>query len=77
MLQRWGNMADDYVKEHGALDPGFMKALRSDIASQKFDNIMPEADASSPTGMKIAPTATTGPARADIEVEMRKRGLLK
>src|SRR5580704_12703219 len=57
MLQRWGNMADDYVKEHGALDPGFMKALRSDIASQKFDNIMPEADASSPTGMKTAPTA--------------------
>jgi hypothetical protein len=54
-LKRWGDMADDYKMDpahHGQIDEGFLKALRKDMAAQRFDDILPEADASSPTGMK-------------------------
>ena len=73
MLQKWGDMADDYAAAHnGNIDEGFMKSLRHDMASQKFDDILPQADATSPTGMKT----TTTPPLSDIEAEMRRRGKL-
>ena len=57
-LKRWGDMADDYKAAHnGQIDEGFLKAMRKDMAAQRFDDILPEADATSPTGMKSAPSA--------------------
>jgi hypothetical protein len=57
-LQRWGDLADDYKNDpshNHQIDEGFLKALRKDMAAQRFDDILPEADANSPTGMKPTP----------------------
>lgn len=58
MLQRWGDMADDYAATHNhQLDESFMKTLRHDLAKQNFDDILPKADANSPTGTKETPVS--------------------
>lgn len=66
--QRWADLADDYAKEHGRLDAGFMKSLRHDMANTKFEN---------PLAKQAAPGAPApgGPDRAALEAEARKRGL--
>jgi hypothetical protein len=60
-LMEWGDMADDYVAEHGALDPKFMKAFRKKVSERKFENILPKEDASTSVpagGALAAPEAT-------------------
>ncbi len=66
LMMKWGDMADDYAKEHGKLDPGFDKSLRSEISKARIPNAVPTTKAD---------TATTPPL-SDIEAEMRRRGKL-
>jgi hypothetical protein len=36
LMMKWGDMADDYKVQHGALDPGFNKQLRSEVAKSRL-----------------------------------------
>jgi hypothetical protein len=67
LMMRWGDMADDYVKEHGKLDSGFDKQLRSEISKARLPNVVPTAN-------KEESNAT--PPQSAVEAEMRRRGLL-
>lgn len=42
LMMKWGDMADDYVKDHGKLDPGFDKTLRGEIAKARIPNAVPQ-----------------------------------
>jgi hypothetical protein len=74
LMMHYGDMADDYVKEHGKLDPAFDKSLRKEIAGSRLPNVVPKEAATPPSA---APAATVSPERSAIEDEMRRRGLLK
>jgi hypothetical protein len=45
LMMKWGDKADDYIKDHGKLDAGFDKALRADIAQARIPNIVPTTSA--------------------------------
>lgn len=45
MMMKWGDMADDYAKQHGRLDHGFNKAIRAEIAGSRVDNVLPVPEA--------------------------------
>ena len=49
LMMRWGDMADDYVKDHGKLDPGFDKTLRGEIAKARIPNAVPQATSATTT----------------------------
>jgi hypothetical protein len=61
LMMRWGDMADDYVKDHGKLDPGFDKTLRGEIAKARIPNAVPNS-------------AGAVPPTSDIAAEMTRRG---
>jgi hypothetical protein len=79
LMMKWGDKADDYIKEHGKLDPGFDKALRADVAQARIPNIVPEAKASAAGPSGAPPKGGAGAPqydRAAVEAEMKRRGLL-
>jgi hypothetical protein len=43
LMMKWGDKADDYIKEHGRLDAGFDKQLRADIAAARVPDVVPKA----------------------------------
>ena len=47
LMMKWGDMADDYVKEHGKLDPGFDKTLRGEIAKARIPDVVPQESSGS------------------------------
>lgn len=53
LMMKWGDLADDYVKEHGRLDPGFDKGLRSEIAKARIPNAVPGEKKAEPVPMAI------------------------
>ena len=42
LMMKWGDMADDYVKNNGKLDPGFDKSLRKEIGAARIPNAVPQ-----------------------------------
>jgi hypothetical protein len=64
LMMKYGDLADDYIKDHGKLDAGFDKAIRKEIAGSRLPDVVPQANAGAPD-------------QSAIEAEMRKRGLLK
>ena len=48
-MMKWGDRADDYVKEHGRLDAGFNKIIRQEIAAGRIQNAVPQSKKSEPT----------------------------
>ena len=52
-MMKYGDMADDYVKDHGKLDAGFDKSLRAEIAKSRLPNVVPQPEA----GATAAPSA--------------------
>lgn len=74
MMMKYGDLADDYVKEHGRLDAGFSKQIRKEIAAGGMPNVLakgPEAQTAVPGAPPTAPQVPNG-----LADEMRKRGLL-
>ncbi len=64
LMMKYGDLADDYIKDHGKLDAGFDKAIRKEIAGSRLPDVVPQANAGVPD-------------QSAIEAEMRRRGLLK
>lgn len=75
LMMKWGNMADDYVAEHGKLDPGFDKQLRKEISEARIPNIVPRSEERKPAGEPSVPISgpQTGPTTADT---IRQNGVL-
>jgi len=44
LMMKWGDLADDYVKEHGRLDPGFDKTLRKEISGARIPNAVQQGE---------------------------------
>lgn len=55
LMMKWGDLADNYVKEHGKLDAGFDKELRKEISAARIPNAVPGSKETAPK-MPTAPT---------------------
>ena len=42
LMMQYGDLADDYIKDHGKLDAGFDKAIRKEIAGSRIPNVVPQ-----------------------------------
>lgn len=69
LMMKWGDMADDYMKANGKLDPGFDKQIRSEISKARIPNAVPGGGAAK----ENAGAGAEAPASGGVKVEPAAR----